>query len=113
MESTRQQKVGRLIQKDLSQWFQQHGKEYFHGMLISVTVVRVTKDMSIARAYLSIFPSEKSEDTMARINELKGKIRGDIGRLIGKQVRIVPDFEFYIDDSFDYIDKIDSLLSED
>ncbi|MFV0346596.1 MAG: 30S ribosome-binding factor RbfA [Bacteroidales bacterium] len=112
MESTRQQKVGRLIQRDLSQWFQQHGKEYFPNTLISVTTVRVTKDMSIARAYLSIFPSEKSDETMTRISELKGKIRGDIGRLIGKQVRIIPDFEFYIDDSFDYIDKIDSLLSD-
>jgi ribosome-binding factor A len=79
-------------------------------LLISVTVVRVTTDLSLARCYLSIFPTEKTEDTIRYIKALTKSIRGIIGKKVAKQLRIIPELEFHIDDSLDYVDKIDKLL---
>ncbi|NOY95940.1 MAG: ribosome-binding factor A [Chlorobi bacterium] len=110
--STRQNKVSRLIQKELADYFQKESRNLFHGKLISVTTVRVTKDLSIARAYLSIFPTNGAEEILDEIRLLTKQIRGSLGRKIGKQVRIIPSLEFYIDDSLDYIDNIDKLLTK-
>ena len=85
-------------------------KETFRGKLISVTMVRVTKDLSIARIYLSIFPSEGSKDTLNTILLHTKMFRGELGRRVGKILRIIPELEFYIDDSLDYLEKIDRLL---
>lgn len=110
MESTRQSKISRLVQKELAEIFQKGSREFFHGKMISVTTVRVTSDLSIARAYLSIFPSEKSDEILQEIKQLTPKIRYELGKKTGKQLRVIPNLEFFIDDSLDYIDNIDNLL---
>ncbi len=91
--------------------FLQLNKSKYQGKLISVTIVRVTRDMSIARIYLSIFPSEFSKEILGEIQMNSKSVRGELGRRIGKSVRIIPELEFYIDDSLDYISHIDELLN--
>ena len=83
----------------------------FMGKMISVTVVRVTPDLALARAYLSIFPSDNSSEVLKNIRVANSRIRGLLGRKVGKQLRVIPELEFYIDDSLDYIDNIDRLLN--
>ena len=112
METTRQNKISRLIQKDMAEILQREGKDLFHGIMISVTKVRVTSDLSIARIYISIFPSDKGEAILLEIKRLNSKLRGLLGQKVGKQLRIVPQLDFHIDDSLDYIDNIDRLLKE-
>ena len=112
MDTTRQNKISRLIQKDMADILQKEGKNLFHGVLISVTNVRVSPDLSIARVYLSIFPSEKSKEILTEVKAIHTKIRGLLGIKVGKQLRIVPQLDFHIDDSLDYIDNIDRLLKE-
>lgn len=110
MESTRQQKINRLLQKELADIFQKESRTMFMGKLISVTVVRVTPDLGLARAYLSIFPTDGIREVLKEIRIANPKIRGLLGRRVGKQLRVVPELEFYIDDSLDYIENIDNLL---
>lgn len=110
MESTRQQKINRLLQKELAEIFQKESRTMFMGKLISVTVVRVTPDLGLACAYLSIFPTEGICEVLKEIRIANPKIRGLLGRRVGKQLRVVPELEFYIDDSLDYIENIDNLL---
>ncbi len=109
-QSTRQNKVSRLIQREMADILLKLNKSKFTGKLISVTVVRVTKDLGIARIYLSIFPSEFASEILKEIELLKNYLRGDLGRKLGKSLRVIPDLEFYIDDSLDYIDNIDRLI---
>lgn len=110
MESNRQKKVSRLIQKELSEIFRKESLAHFDGKMISVTVVRVTADLSIAKVYLSIFP-QISQDDFHRIFEEKNKfIRHQLSQRIRNQVRIIPELVFYYDDSLDYIDNIDRIL---
>ena len=111
METTRQNKIARLIQKDLSNIFQAQTRKT-HGVLISVSVVRVSPDLSVAKAYLSIFPSEKSQEILDNINANMSRIRFELGNLERHQLRIIPELKFFIDDSLDYIDRIDQLLEE-
>lgn len=111
MESTRQSKVSRLLQKDLGEIFQVESRNLFGGRMISVTTVRISPDLGLAKVYLSIFPSDKSEETIQLIKMSSKNIRRILGRRVGKQLRIVPELAFYIDDSLDYIENIDSLLS--
>jgi len=108
--STRQNKVSRLIQRETADLLLRLNKERFPGKLISVTVVRVTKDLAIARIYLSIFPSEFGKEILEDIRHSSKQIRGDLGRKVAKTLRIVPELEFFIDDSLDYIQNIDNLL---
>ncbi len=110
MESNRQQKINRLIQKELSEIFLMETKK-MHGVLISVTNVRVSPDLSMARAYLSIFPSEKGEEILTNINDNVKSVRYELGKRVGKQLRIIPELMFHIDDSLDYIENIDKLLN--
>lgn len=108
--STRQNKIARLIQREMADIILKLNREYFSGKLISVTVVRVTKDLSIARIYLSIFPSQFAEEILNEIKAMGKQIRGDLGHRLGKSLRVIPELEFYIDDSLDYIERIDNLL---
>ncbi|HUM89428.1 MAG TPA: 30S ribosome-binding factor RbfA [Prolixibacteraceae bacterium] len=110
MDSIRQNKVSRLIQKELAEIFQHESRELFRGKMISVTVVRVSKDLSVAKIYLSIFPSEGNEEIMKLIKQLTPQIRGLLGNKVGKQLRIIPELAFFVDDSLDYIDNIDNIL---
>ena len=99
MESTRLSKIERLLQKELSDIFQKQ-TQAMHGILISVSVVRVSPDLSVARAYLSIFPSDKSKEMLENI------------RANTKAIRKIPELTFFIDDSLDYIENIDNLLKK-
>ena len=90
--------------------FQRECKEVALGAMLSVTTVRVSPDLSYARVYVSIFPSEKTEAVLASLGEKNKQIRFILGKKIGKQTRIVPELRFFVDDSLDYIDHIDSLL---
>ncbi|MGC1390368.1 MAG: 30S ribosome-binding factor RbfA [Bacteroidales bacterium] len=110
MESTRQKKVSRLIQKGLADIFLKRGNEFAHGKLVSITRVRVSPDLSFAKVYISIFPAINQEDILRSVEEHSSKIRFDLGQKVRSQLRIVPDIAFHIDDSLDYIDKIDRLL---
>ncbi len=111
MESNRQQKINRLIQKELSEIFLLDTKK-MHGVFISVTNVRVSPDLGLAHAYLSIFPTEKAEELIRNINENVKAVRYDLGKRVGKQLRIVPELTFHLDDSLDYIENIDRLLKD-
>lgn len=110
MESTRQKKVSRLIQKELAGFFLRKGSEIAHGKMISVTTVRITPDLALAKIYISIFPSSDQENVLHSIRELTPKIRFELGQKIRSQLRVVPEIVFYIDDSLDYIENIDKLL---
>ncbi len=112
METTRQNKISRLLQKDLAEIIQKEGRDMFSGVLISVTNVRISPDLSIARVYMSIFPSAKGTEILLEIKKHQSKIRGLLGLKVGKQLRIVPQLDFHLDDSLDYIDNIDRLLKE-
>jgi ribosome-binding factor A len=108
--STRQNKISRLVQREMADILLKLNKSHYTGKLISVTIVRVTKDLGIARIYLSVFPSDFAEEILTDLRAISKQIRGELGRKVGKSLRVVPNLEFYIDDSLDYIDKIDKLL---
>jgi ribosome-binding factor A len=108
--STRQNKISRLVQREMADILLKLNKSHYTGKLISVTTVRVTKDLGIARFYLSIFPSEFGEEILKFLRVNSKQLRGELGRKVGKSLRVIPNLEFYIDDSLDYIDKIDKLL---
>jgi len=108
--SPRIAKVERLIQKDLSEMFQQYAKDWTKGILISVSSVRLSPDMGLAKVYLSVFPSNKADDILNQINSIKKDVRYQLGQRVKNQLRRVPELSFYVDDSLDYIEKIDKLL---
>lgn len=109
METTRQNKISRLLQKELSEIFLLQTKA-MPGILVSVSIVRISPDMSIARVYVSVFPSEKSDELVKNVNENMKSIRYELGTRVRHQLRIIPELKFFVDDSLDYIEKIDSLL---
>jgi ribosome-binding factor A len=110
MESTRQKKVSRLIQKELADIFLKKGSKVAPGKLVSITLVRVSPDLSFAKVYISIFPSSNQNDVLSAIKDHTSKIRYELGQKVRSQLRIVPEIAFFIDDSLDYIDNIDKLL---
>ncbi len=111
METTRQNRISRLIQKELSLIFQSQTRQ-LPGVLVSVSAVRISPDLSVARAYLSIFPSERSEEICKNVNDNVKSIRYELGTKVGKQLRIIPELKFFVDDSLDYIENIDRLLKK-
>ncbi|HTX88636.1 MAG TPA: 30S ribosome-binding factor RbfA [Bacteroidales bacterium] len=110
MESTRQQKISRLILKDLSMIFQIRGRSLFGGAMITVTKVHVTRDLSLAKIYLSLFATPDKNGLLEQIRGHSKEIRRELGSREHNQLRIIPELQFFIDDSLDYIDKIDQLL---
>ena len=111
MESTRQQKIARLLQKELSEIFRQETAKV-GNVIVSVSAVRVSPDLSIARAYLSIFPSDKVQILLESINKSAKTIRYDLAQKVRYQLRKTPELFFHIDDSLDYIEHIDNLLNK-
>ena len=107
MESTRQHKIARLIQKDMSDILLRYART-LHGTLISVSEVRV----SIARVYLSIFPQDKVAPTMTLIEENAHRFRGELGALERHQLRIIPEIIFHLDETIDRMERIDELLGK-
>ncbi len=112
MDSTRQNKISRLIQKEVADIFLKDAKNLGRGTLVTVTVVRISPDLSIARIFLSIFPSTGSKELIENINNKKKQIRYELAKRTKSQLRSVPELNFYIDDSLDYAEKIDKLLKK-
>jgi ribosome-binding factor A len=112
MTTTRQQKVSRLLQKELGHYFQMKGSEITGGKMVTVTVVRISPDLSIAKVYLSLFPGEGLEEALQAVTDRVGFIRSEMGNRLRNQLRHIPTFAFYLDDSLDYIDRIDNLLKD-
>lgn len=110
MESIRQQKVGRLLQKEIGEIFNQGLVSIGSGMMISVTLVRMSPDLGLAKIYLSIFPSQDNSEGIDKVKSSSSEIRYQLGKRVGKQLRHVPELHFYLDDSFDYAEKINNLL---
>lgn len=112
MDSIRQQKIARLLQKELADIFLRDGKRFFGSALITVTIVRVSPDLSIAKGYLSLFGMKDKEALLKDIYIYTPEIKKLLHRRIGKQLRVMPDLKFFIDDSLDYIEKIDNALKQ-
>ena len=112
METTRQKKVARLIQKELADLILHRGNELSPGKMITVTTVRVSPDLSLAKVYVSIFPSAHAETVWQTLKENTATLRFEMGKKIRNQLRIVPEIAFFVDDSNDYIENISNLLKE-
>lgn len=111
MQETRQNRISRLLQKELSLIFQSQTR-MMHGVMVSVTRVKISPDLSICTAYLSIFPSEKGEEILSAVTQNQATIRYDLGQRVRNQLRIIPELRFFIDDSLDYLNRIDELLKK-
>ncbi|MBO5584227.1 MAG: 30S ribosome-binding factor RbfA [Prevotella sp.] len=111
MQETRQNRIARMLQKELAEIFQSQTR-MMRGVMVSVTRTKISPDLSICTAYLSIFPSEKAEELLANIQRNEKSVRYELGRRIRNQVRIIPELRFFIDDSLDYLERIDSLLGK-
>ena len=111
MQETRQNKIARLLQKEWSIIFQRQTQQ-MHGVMVSVTRTKVSPDLSICTAYLSIFPSEKAEEIIKNVTANEKSIRYELGTKVRYQLRIIPELRFFVDDSLDYIERIDALLKE-
>lgn len=110
LETTRQLKVAKMIKQDISDIFQKEGNGIIRGVMVSVTRVRITPDLGYAKIYLSVFPFDKSDETVAKIKEQTWQIRLWLGKRAGKQLRIIPEIVFFVDDSMEYAANIDNLL---
>lgn len=99
------------MQKELAEIFQSQTRS-MHGVLISVTRVRISPDLSICTAYISIFPSEKANELLENIRKNEKSVRFTLGQRVGKQLRIIPELRFFLDDSLDYMEHIDQLLKK-
>lgn len=112
MESKRQQKVGRQIQKDLGDIFQKEARHLINGTFVTVTAVRMTPDLGIARAYLSFLPDKNKAILHESIQENTRFIRQKLAERVRHQLRIVPELQFYLDDTAEYAAKMDALFSD-
>ncbi len=111
METTRQNKIARLIQKELSEIFRLQ-TQAMKGVLVSVSACRISPDLSVCRVYLSVFPSNRSEEIVKNINDNMKSVRYELGTRVRHQLRIIPELKFFVDDSLDYIEHIDELLKQ-
>ena len=110
MESTRQQKVARQIQKDISDIFTKEAAAFLKGSMVTVTVVRISPDLSVAKVFLSIFPFANSARVMDALEQNNWLVRKALGSRVKHQLKQVPELAFNLDDSLEYIENIDSLL---
>jgi ribosome-binding factor A len=112
IETTRQLKVAKEIQKVMAEIIRSKGMAAFGDALVSVSGVKVSPDLSVAKVYVSVFPSDKAEPVMKALEENNRALRGELGGKMGKQLRIVPEIIFYLDSSLDYVEHIDQLLKK-
>jgi len=110
--STRQLKVAREIQKGLAEIIRSKGMAAWGGAMVTISEVRISPDLSVAKVYASIFPSEKQSEVMGMLDDANRTLRGELGRKVGRQLRIVPELVFYLDTSIDYAEHIDELLKK-
>lgn len=111
MQETRQNRIARLLQKELSLIFQSQTR-LMRGVMVSVTRVRISPDLSVCTAYLSVFPSEKGAEIVKNITANEKTVRYELGTRVRNQLRIIPELRFFVDDSLDYIEHIDELLKK-
>ena len=112
MESTRQRKVSRLLQKEISIIFQQNLQHTFAKIMLSVTSVRVSPDLSYAKIFLSIFPVKNPKEILELVKQNTPLVRKFLGKNIRNQLRIVPELDFFLDDSGEYVDQINRLIKK-
>ncbi len=110
MESTRQQKISKQIQKDLAEILQRDCAELFRGLLLTVTAVRVSPDFGYAKIYVSVFPFDRNEEVIATLAKNNWAIRKALGSRVKNQLKVVPEIEFFLDDSLEYIENIDRAM---
>lgn len=110
MESKRQQRISKLLQKDLGSILQTEMTHITRGAMVTVTKVYVTPDLFYAKVYLSVFAAKNKEEVVAQIKKHSGEIRGKLGTRVRHQLRSVPELQFFVDDSLDYIENIEKLL---
>lgn len=110
--STRQLKVARELQKDLAEIIRSKGMAAFGGAMVTVSEVRISPDLSVAKVYVSVFPSDRQESVMEILQQNLRAYRGELGRLVAKQFRIVPELIFQLDTTLDYAEHIDELLKK-
>ncbi|MBQ6861304.1 MAG: 30S ribosome-binding factor RbfA [Alistipes sp.] len=111
METTRQQKVARQIQRDIADIFQKEGAHLVRGLLVTVTTVRVSPDLGYAKIYVSVFPFERNPELLSTLEENNWFIRRQLGTRIRNQLKVVPELQFFLDDSLEYIENIDQALN--
>lgn len=111
-ESKRQQKFGKIIQQDLGDIFLREGGRWLPGVMITVTNVRVTSDLGIARVYLSFLNAKSTQEAVDQIRSRTNEIRYKLGNKIKNQAKSVPNLEFFVDDSQEYREHIDKLFDE-
>lgn len=112
MENTRQERIAKQIQRDVAEIFQRDIADTLRGTLVTVTAVRVSPDLGYAKIYVSVFPFDKATATLAFLGEQNRAIRGALGNRMRNQVKSIPELQFFIDDSLEYIENIDNLLSK-
>ena len=113
METTRQQKIAKQIQKDVAEIFQKEGAGIVRGALVTVTAVRVSPDFGYAKIYVSVFPFDRSTAVMAVLDKQNWLLRRALGQRIRNQVKNVPELQFFLDDSLEYIEHIEEALKHD
>ena len=116
MQNTRQQKIERLIQKDMSDILLRYVRgmySQFHGVLVSVSEVRISPDLAIAHIYLSIYPQPQEQPVMEHIVRDTPRLRGELGTLERHQLRVIPELHFHLDDTIGHLEHIDELLRSD
>ena len=110
-ETTRQQKISKQIQRDIADIFQKECRELFKGLLLTVTAVRVSPDFSYSKIYVSVFPFDKAEEVLSILERENRFIRKTLGTKLRHQVKSIPEIEFFIDDSLEYIENIDKAIN--
>lgn len=111
MSSIRQSRIEEVVKEELSMFFQRHARDICLGAMVTVTVVRVTPDLSLARVYLSVFAGPDKKEVLENVQKNASRIRGEVGRRL-KNMKKIPDLTFHIDDSLDYALEIDALLKK-
>ncbi|MDE6499173.1 MAG: 30S ribosome-binding factor RbfA [Rikenella sp.] len=109
-ETTRQQKVGRQIQKDISDILLKEARHLVQGTMVTVSRVRVSPDLTFAKIFLSVFPYDRASETIETLKENVSMMRFELGRRVKNQLRIVPEIAFALDDSLEYVDRIERLI---
>ncbi|MFI3270139.1 MAG: 30S ribosome-binding factor RbfA [Rikenellaceae bacterium] len=110
MESTRQQKIAKQIQRDMAEILQREYAHLFKGILLTVTAVRVSPDFSYSKIYVSVFPFDRNEEVLALLKTHNWALRKALGSRVRNQLKAVPEVDFFLDDSLEYIENIDRAL---
>ncbi|MDE5579389.1 MAG: 30S ribosome-binding factor RbfA [Alistipes sp.] len=110
MDNTRQQKIAKQIRKDVAEIFGKEGADIVRGLLVTVTAVRVSPDFGYAKIYVSVFPFERSQELMTALEQNSWFIRRALGQRLRNQLKSVPEIQFFLDDSLEYIEHIDQAL---